>query len=165
MFNIRTSKKYTFQSAHFALSASHLETIGNPSKDHQSLQNVFDNGRNCPNWTPQLASHTSYDQFSVFLAVISPHYMLELAKFLATMTISAFDTNQTGTIVWRQFMTDDVTDVDLKTRKLKWIFRLLDRDGDSIIQLKEIIQTFAHFYIIEDIDPRYLLTMSSILKF
>lgn len=93
----------------------------------------------------------------IFNILMSYNGHEDLSEFLASLSISAFDTNQTGTIVWRQFMTDDmadVTEVELRTRKLKWIFRLLDRDGDGIIQLKEIIQTFGHFYIIEDLDPR-----------
>ena len=94
------------------------------------------------------------DENDIFKILMSYNGHEDLSKFLASITISAFDTNQTGSIVWRQFMTENVSEVELKTRKLKWIFRLLDRDVDGIIQLREIIQTFGHFYIIEDLDPR-----------
>ena len=90
----------------------------------------------------------------------------------------AFDKHESGSILWRQFLMENVPQGDVVIRRLKWIFKLLDRSGTNCLQgsvilqiliylvniysvyekqypqLEEIIQTFCELYILEGLDPR-----------
>ena len=92
----------------------------------------------------------------------------------------AFDKHESGSILWRQFLMENVPQGDVVIRRLKWIFKLLDRSGTNCLQgsvilqiliylvniysiyekqypqLEEIIQTFCELYILEGLDPRWI---------
>ena len=84
----------------------------------------------------ELDSTSKLSEDDIYNMLIGEQMHGDLAKMLSSMSLVAFDKNMSGNIVWRQFeMAENSSKSDLVTRRLKWIFKLLNRSGSDFLQV------------------------------
>ena len=84
----------------------------------------------------ELDSTSKLSEDDIYNMLIGEQMHGDLAKMLSSMSLVAFDKHMSGSIVWRQFeMTENSSKSELITRRLKWIFKLLNRSGSDFLQV------------------------------
>ena len=84
----------------------------------------------------ELDSTSKLTEDDIYNMLIEEQMHGDLAKMLSSMSLVAFDKHMSGSIVWRQFeMAENSSKSDLVTRRLKWIFKLLNRSGSDFLQV------------------------------